>query len=99
MGRVGVCLDTCHLFAAGYDIRTQEEYEKTMTRFDEVVGLAHLKAIHLNDTKEAFHSNKDRHIKIGEGIMGEACFAAFMVCSLSPSPLSHPHTRTGLTER
>ncbi len=50
-GRLGICLDTCHIFAAGYDIRTQAAYDKTMEEFDRVIGLQHLKAVHLNDSK------------------------------------------------
>ncbi|WP_456420144.1 deoxyribonuclease IV, partial [Thermovibrio sp.] len=58
--RIGVCLDTCHLFAAGYDIRTQEAYEKTMKEFDEIVGFKYLKGMHLNDAKSELGSRVDR---------------------------------------
>jgi AP endonuclease-1 len=63
--RVRVCLDTCHLFAAGYDIRTPEAYEKTMTEFDEVVGLEYLAGMHLNDSKAGLGGKKDLHENIG----------------------------------
>jgi deoxyribonuclease-4 len=68
--RVGVCLDTCHIFAAGYDIRTPETYEKTMKRFERLVGLDRLKVIHLNDAKKDLGSRVDRHEHIGKGFMG-----------------------------
>lgn len=68
--RVGVCLDTCHIFAAGYDFRTPETYAETMARFDAVIGLDRLKVIHLNDSKNPLGSNKDRHDHIGDGEIG-----------------------------
>jgi deoxyribonuclease-4 len=68
--RVGVCLDTCHIFAAGYDIRTRSTYEATMEKFDRVIGLDRLGAIHLNDSKKALGSRIDRHERIGEGQIG-----------------------------
>lgn len=63
--RVGVCLDTCHLFAAGYDIRTPEAYAKTMQEFDDVVGIKYLRGMHLNDSKADFAACKDLHENIG----------------------------------
>jgi deoxyribonuclease-4 len=69
-GRLAVCVDTCHIFAAGYDIRTRETYEQTMGRFSEVVGLDRLKAIHLNDSKKGLGSKVDRHDNIGKGVLG-----------------------------
>lgn len=63
--RVRVCLDTCHLFAAGYDIRTKEVFEETMDKFGKEVGWEYLGGIHLNDSKAAFGSGKDLHENIG----------------------------------
>ncbi|KIJ92808.1 hypothetical protein K443DRAFT_13322 [Laccaria amethystina LaAM-08-1] len=63
--RVGVCLDTCHSFAAGYDIRTKEGWESTLTKFDNQVGLSYLRGMHLNDSKTEFNSKRDRHENIG----------------------------------
>jgi deoxyribonuclease-4 len=68
--RVGVCLDTCHLLAAGYDIRSEEGVDATISRFDKVVGLNRLWAVHLNDSKGALGSGLDRHEHIGMGNIG-----------------------------
>ncbi len=68
--RVGVCLDTCHLFAAGYDLRTKKEYDKTIERFDRVIGLSYLKGWHLNDAKSELGSSVDRHESLGKGNIG-----------------------------
>ena len=76
--RSGVCLDTCHMFAAGYDIRTAEAYEKTMERFDAVVGRPYLRAVHLNDAKVELGSRKDRHDSIGRGKIGLEAFRLLM---------------------
>jgi deoxyribonuclease IV len=76
--RVGVCLDTCHIFAAGYDYRTQEQYEAMMSSFDELIGIGRLKVIHLNDSKNPVGSFKDRHDHIGEGEIGLEGFRPFM---------------------
>lgn len=76
--RVGVCLDTCHIFAAGYDYRTPEQYAETMTRFDETIGIDRLKVIHLNDSKNPLGSNKDRHDHIGDGEIGLEGFRQFV---------------------
>jgi deoxyribonuclease-4 len=76
--RVGVCLDTCHTFSAGYDIRTPETYENTMKMFDEIVGLKFLKGMHLNDSMVAFGSHKDRHHSLGKGELGWETFALLM---------------------
>ena len=73
-GRIGVCLDTCHVFAAGYDLRTPEAFQKTMSHFDKVVGLRNLKAWHLNDSKKDLGSRVDRHDDIGKGFIGTAGF-------------------------
>lgn len=76
--RVGVCLDTCHLHGAGYDIRTAAAFEKTMDEFDRVVGLRYLAALHLNDSKKDFNSRVDRHESIGKGELGLAPFEFIM---------------------
>jgi deoxyribonuclease IV len=72
--RVGVCLDTCHLYAAGYDIATPRGYERTIAEFDRVVGLGTLRAMHLNDSRRELGSRVDRHAPIGEGHLGLATF-------------------------
>jgi deoxyribonuclease-4 len=76
--RVGICLDTCHLFAAGYDIRTKEALEKTLQEFDDLIGMDRLRLIHLNDSKGALGSNLDRHEHIGLGKIGEVGFATIL---------------------
>jgi len=74
----GVCFDTCHGYATGYDIKTQSGYEKTFKLFDEVLGLDRLKAMHLNDSKGALGSHLDRHEQIGKGLIGLDGFRNFM---------------------
>ena len=76
--RVGVCFDTCHVFAAGYDIRTSEACEAVLEEFDRVIGLGHLKVIHANDSKRELGSRVDRHEHIGQGEIGEAAFACLL---------------------
>ena len=76
--RIGVCLDTAHMFAAGYDIRTKEAYEKTMEEFDRVVGFEFLRGMHINDSKAEFASRKDRHHSLGEGHIGLDAFRFIM---------------------
>lgn len=76
--RLGVCLDTCHIFAAGYDIRTERAYKKTMREFDSVVGLKRLKVIHFNDSRRELGSRVDRHEHIGKGFIGVEPFGFFM---------------------
>ena len=68
--RVGICLDTCHIFTAGYDIRDKKSYNKTIRAFDKIIGLKYLKAIHINDSKHPLGSKKDRHEHIGKGYIG-----------------------------
>ncbi len=68
--RMGICLDTCHVFAAGYELRTPEGYEATMEAFDRIIGLDRLKAIHLNDSRHDLGSHKDRHAHVGKGFIG-----------------------------
>lgn len=72
--RVGVCIDTCHAFAAGYDLRTPEAFAATMADFDRVVGLRYLRALHLNDSKAPFASHRDLHANIGTGFLGLRAF-------------------------
>jgi deoxyribonuclease-4 len=72
--RFGVCFDTCHAFAAGYDITTEASYEKVMNEVDCEIGLDRIKAFHLNDSENEKDSNKDRHAHIGEGMMGTEGF-------------------------
>ncbi|MBI2174260.1 MAG: deoxyribonuclease IV [Candidatus Omnitrophica bacterium] len=72
--RVGFCLDTAHLFAAGYSIHTEEGLEATLQDFDRIIGLKHLRLVHLNDSKVPFGSKVDRHWHIGEGHIGTAAF-------------------------
>ena len=72
--RMGVCIDTCHAFAAGYDLRTKKSYEATMRELDEVVGLDRVLAFHLNDSKFELGQKKDRHENIGEGAIGRTGF-------------------------
>ncbi len=76
--RFGVCMDTCHIFAAGYDIRTPATYKRTMAEFDGAIGLDRLKAIHVNDSRRALGSRVDRHAHIGRGEIGAAAFANFV---------------------
>jgi len=76
--RVGVCLDTCHLFAAGYDIRTPDGYETTIGRCRRLLGLRRVRAFHLNDAKQPLGSGLDRHEKIGRGHLGVAAFRLLM---------------------
>ncbi len=72
--RVGVCLDTCHTFAAGYDLSSTEACEKTFAEFDEVVGFKYLRGMHLNDAMKPLGSRVDRHSSIADGFIGEECF-------------------------
>jgi len=72
--RLRVCFDTEHAFAAGYDIRTKDGYERTFTQFDEAIGIKLLAAFHLNDSKKEFNSRVDRHEHIGKGFIGVEAF-------------------------
>ncbi len=76
--RVGVCIDTCHTFAAGYDLRTVEDCKKTFAEFDSVVGFQYLKAMHLNDAKSELASRVDRHHSLGQGNIGKVPFTYIM---------------------
>ena len=76
--RVGVCIDSCHSYSAGYDLKTEAGYAETFRQFDEIIGANYLKAIHLNDTKKEFGSRVDRHDSIGKGFLGIDFFKRFM---------------------
>lgn len=76
--RVGVCLDTMHAFAAGYDIRTRDGFLKALQRFTKTVGLKYLRGLHLNDSKVAFNSHVDRHESLGAGLLGLDVFRCIM---------------------
>jgi deoxyribonuclease-4 len=76
--RVGVCYDTCHTFAAGYDLRNKRVYDETFKEFDKVIGLSRLKVIHVNDSMKDFGSRVDRHQHIGEGKIGLEGFRLLM---------------------
>jgi deoxyribonuclease-4 len=76
--RVGVCIDTCHTYTAGYNITDKYEYQTTWADFDRIVGSNYLKAIHLNDSKKPLGSRVDRHDNLGDGLMGSDFFIEFM---------------------
>jgi deoxyribonuclease-4 len=76
--RVGVCIDTCHMFSAGYDIRTREAYDKTWSEFDKIVGFKYLMGMHINDSKAKFESHVDRHNSLGKGEIGLDAFRFIM---------------------
>ncbi|HEX5193351.1 MAG TPA: deoxyribonuclease IV [Solirubrobacteraceae bacterium] len=76
--RLGICLDSCHLLASGYDIRTIDGLAEVLDRFDEAVGLPRLRSLHLNDSQTPLGSNRDRHADIGEGELGERGCAVFL---------------------
>ena len=76
--RVGVCLDTAHAFAAGYDLRTPEAFDRTLAAFDRIVGFRYLRGVHLNDSKAEFGSHVDRHAPIGKGKLGLEPFRLIM---------------------
>jgi len=83
--RTGICLDTCHLFAAGYDIRTKAAYEKTMAELDRIVGLKRVLAVHLNDSRKELGCRVDRHEHIGQGQIGLEAFR----CLLNDKRFAH----------
>ena len=76
--RVGVCIDTCHMFTAGYDIRTREAYDATWKEFDTIVGFKYLKGMHINDSKPDLGSHVDRHDSLGKGKIGLDAFGFLM---------------------
>jgi deoxyribonuclease-4 len=77
-GRFGVCFDTCHAFAAGFDISTAEGFAATMDEFERVVGVGHIRAFHVNDSKKALGGRLDRHEHVGKGCIGREGFRALM---------------------
>lgn len=87
--RLGVCLDTCHIFAAGYDFRTQRTYEQTFSQFEQTVGLDRLLFFHLNDSKKDLKTRVDRHEHIGKGRIG---LAGFRLLVNDPRFQDHPMT-------
>ena len=76
--RLGVCLDSCHLLASGYEVRNRAAFKEVVDRYDEVVGLDRLRALHLNDSKTALGSNVDRHATLGDGEIGEDGLRVFL---------------------
>ncbi|HEX5711098.1 MAG TPA: deoxyribonuclease IV [Sulfuricurvum sp.] len=76
--RVGVCIDTCHMFTAGYDIRTRETYDATWEEFDTIIGFKYLKGMHINDSKPDLGSHVDRHDSLGKGKIGLDAFGFLM---------------------
>ena len=76
--RVGVCIDTAHTLAAGYDIKTTEGFTETFSKFDEIIGFSYLKGMHINDSKKDLASRVDRHDSIGKGLMGMTTFTMLM---------------------
>ncbi|MGR5463291.1 deoxyribonuclease IV [Photobacterium damselae] len=76
--RVGVCIDTCHTFAAGYDLRTEQATEQTFAEFDQIVGMHYIRGMHLNDSKGKLGSHLDRHNSLGVGEIGWDCFRYLM---------------------
>ncbi len=95
--RLGVCFDTCHVFAAGYDLRSPTAYAQTLAEFDQVVGLDWIKCFHLNDSQHELGSRKDRHTHIGDGYIGLEGFAHFVN---DPRWAEHPaHLETPKTEK
>lgn len=75
---MGVCIDTCHIFAAGYDIRTASEWDKTLKEFHQTIGIENLYAFHMNDSLKPYGSRVDRHAALGEGLIGLPCFEFLM---------------------
>lgn len=76
--RVGICIDTCHMFSAGYDIRTRETYDKSWSEFDKIIGFKYLMGMHINDSKAKFGSHVDRHHSLGKGEIGLDAFRFIM---------------------
>jgi len=76
--RVGVCIDTCHAFTSGYDVKSPDGFKKTFEKFSEIIGFEYLKGMHLNDSKKDLGTRVDRHENIGKGFLGEKTFAIMM---------------------
>jgi deoxyribonuclease-4 len=79
--RVGVCIDTCHAYVAGYDLKTEQGFEKTWKKFDEIIGMKYLRAMHLNDALKGFGSRVDRHASLGKGFLGMEPFKRIVLDS------------------
>jgi deoxyribonuclease-4 len=99
--RVGFCLDTCHLHAAGYDLSTDDSYRAVIDTFESAVGLDRLRCFHMNDSLKPFGSRVDRHTHIGQGTIGEEPFRRIM-CDTRlahvPKILETPKVGSGVTE-
>ncbi len=100
--RIGVCLDTCHVFAAGYDLRSPTAFKKTLDDFDQIIGLKFLRALHLNDSKAPFGSHRDLHQNIGLGFLGLRAFHNVMnetrfegLPLVLETPIDHKDPETG----
>ncbi len=100
--RIGVCLDTCHVFAAGYDLRSPTAFKKTLDDFDKIVGMKYLRALHLNDSKAPFDSHRDLHQNIGLGFLGLRAFHNVMnetrfegLPLVLETPIDHKDPATG----
>jgi len=76
--RIGVCIDTCHAYTSGYDVKSPEGFKKTFEKFEEIIGFGYLKGMHLNDTKKDLGTRVDRHDNIGKGFLGEETFIILM---------------------
>jgi deoxyribonuclease-4 len=76
--RVGICIDTCHAFTSGYDIKSQKGYTETFSQFDKIIGFNYLKGMHINDSKKELATRVDRHDNIGKGLLGEDVFRMLM---------------------
>ncbi len=76
--RVGICIDTCHAFTAGYNIKTKEGFESTFRKYDSIIGFQYLKGMHINDSKKELASRVDRHESIGKGFIGNTLFETLM---------------------
>jgi deoxyribonuclease-4 len=100
--RAAVCLDTCHIFSAGYDIRIESAYKATMKEFDSILGRSSLKAIHFNDSKFDLGSHKDRHEQIGKGSIGADAFGFFLrdpKMNMIPKLLETPKDEEGRNDK
>ncbi len=95
--RLGICLDSCHLYASGVDVTERDELERLVVELDERIGLDRLRALHVNDSQTPLGSNRDRHANVGEGLMGDGlatflgqpAFAALPAVTETPGPLGH----------
>ena len=100
--RIGVCIDTCHVFAAGYDLRAPTTFKQTLDKFDKIVGMKYLRALHLNDSKAPFNSHRDLHQNIGLGFLGLRAFHNVMnetrfegLPMVLETPIDHKDEETG----